>query len=62
MQIVTNKVENGYICTLNGKMYVFSQLTQVVAFLVNKFDDVVIPRLLDELSYNESITSDSSEV
>ena len=61
MQIVVNKVENGYICTLNGKMYVFNQLTQVVALLVNKFDDAVIPRLLDELT-DESITSYSSEV
>jgi hypothetical protein len=63
MQIVVNKVENGYICTKDGKMYVFAQLTQVVAFFVREFDDCIITRLLDELTYppkqNESITSNS---
>lgn len=61
MQIVTNKVENGYICTLNGKMYVFRQLTEVAAFFVKEFNDCIIPRILEEYSYpskeNESITS-----
>jgi hypothetical protein len=68
MQIVINKVENGYICTLDGKMYVFVQLTHVAAFLVHRFDDCIITGLLDELTCPsktypsqeyESFTSDS---
>ncbi len=65
MQIVTNKVENGYICTKDGKMYVFGNLTEVSAFLITEFNEPIIPDLLNKLlptnlpNYNELITSNS---
>ncbi len=67
MQIVTNKVENGYICTKDGKMYVHKTLSEVVAFFIIEFKDCIVTRLVEELSdnyyipskQNESITSNS---
>jgi hypothetical protein len=64
MQIVTNKVENGYICTKDGKMFVFRNLTEVTAFFIQEFNEPVVNGLLQKLislpslEY-ESITSDS---
>jgi len=63
MQIVVNKVENGYISTRDGKIYVFRNLTEVSAFLITEFNEPIIPDLLNKLlptnlpNYDELITS-----
>lgn len=64
MQIVINKVENGYICTKDGKMYIMCDLVAIAQFLATQFDDFSITKfqILKLPQENESITSDSSEV
>lgn len=49
MQIVINKVENGFICTLNGKMYVQKNLTEVTAFLIKEYDANIDTNYLQKL-------------
>jgi hypothetical protein len=61
MQIVVNKVENGYICTLNGKLYVCKNLTEVTAFFIKQFNDSIETGLLQRLiCLNPSYESDTS--
>lgn len=67
MQIVINKVENGYICTLNGKMWVMKNLEEVAIFMSRSFEDSIIPVILEDMikqnrKQDESITSDSEHV
>jgi hypothetical protein len=64
MQIVVNKVENGYIITLNGKMYVMRTIDEVYKSMAFEFEkiDVDIRNVLIPQKQNESTTSDSSEV
>ena len=61
MQIIVNKVENGYIITLNGKMYIMKNLDDVNQFMYQQFEGTIIEykNVIIPHKENESITSDS---